>query len=219
MHLLLLEDDIDLGQAVAEHLETHGHEVSWMKLCAQADDCMRTQPIDMALMDLRLPDGDGLELIRRWRAQGDKRPMLALTARDQISDRIAGLQAGADDYLVKPFDLDEMLARVDAVARRTATQVGNTLRSQGLTIDFDHKVAKLEGQLLSLTAMEWSLLTCLADHPGQTLSKEIIRQALFQPGKQEAESNSLEVIISRLRRKLGADIISTHRGLGYRLER
>ena len=93
MHLLLLEDDIDLGQAVAEHLETHGHEVSWMKLCAQADDCMRTQPIDMALMDLRLPDGDGLELIRRWRAQGDKRPMLALTARDQISDRIAGLQA------------------------------------------------------------------------------------------------------------------------------
>ena len=219
MHLLLLEDDIDLGQAVAEHLETHGHEVSWMKLCAQADDCMRTQPIDMALMDLRLPDGDGLELIRRWRAQGDKRPMLALTARDQISDRIAGLQAGADDYLVKPFDLDEMLARVDAVARRTATQVGNTLRSQGLTIDFDHKIAKLEGQLLSLTAMEWSLLTCLADHPGQTLSKETIRQALFQPGKQEAESNSLEVIISRLRRKLGADIISTHRGLGYRLER
>jgi two-component system, OmpR family, response regulator len=219
MHLLLLEDDIDLGQAVAEHLETHGHEVSWMKLCAQADECMRTQPIDMALMDLRLPDGDGLELIRRWRAQGDKRPMLALTARDQISDRIAGLQAGADDYLVKPFDLHEMLARVDAVARRSATQSGNTLRSQGLTIDFDHKVAKLEGQVLSLTAMEWSLLICLADHPGQTLSKDTIRQALFQPGKQEAESNSLEVIISRLRRKLGADIISTHRGLGYRLER
>jgi two-component system, OmpR family, response regulator len=218
MHLLLLEDDIDLGQAVAEHLEAQGHEVSWMKLCAQADHCMRSPDIAMALIDLRLPDGDGLSLLRQWRDRGDKRPVIALTARDQISDRIRGLQAGADDYLVKPFDLDEMAARIEAVARRMAPQSPQVIQTGPVTLDFDSKVARVDGKLLSLTAMEWTLLSCLAENPGHTLSREQIRQALFQPGRQEAESNSLEVIISRLRRKLGADLISTHRGLGYRLD-
>jgi len=144
--------------------------------------------------------------------------VIALTARDQISDRIRGLQAGADDYLVKPFDLDEMAARIEAVARRMAPQSPQVIQTGQITLDFDSKVARVDGKLLNLTAMEWTLLSCLAENPGHTLSREQIRQALFQPGRQEAESNSLEVIISRLRRKLGADLISTHRGLGYRLD-
>ena len=220
MHLLLLEDDIDLGQAVAEHLESHGHEVSWMKLCAQADAVMRQPDIAMALIDLRLPDGDGLDLIQQWRARGDQRPMMVLTARDQISDRVKGLQAGADDYLVKPFDLNEMAARVEALARRTRPQAPHPLQAGQVQLDFDHKVAKVGGQMLNLTAMEWTLLSCLAAQPGHTLSRQQIRQALFNPGRHEAESNSLEVIISRLRRKLDDDsrapeIIRTVYGAGY----
>ena len=115
MQILLLEDDIDLGQAVAEHLEVRGHRVHWCKLVAQA---RVAPPPDVALLDLNLPDGDSLLLLRHWRAAGDRRPVIVLTARDQVSDRVRGLQAGADDYLVKPFDLDELVARIDALRRR-----------------------------------------------------------------------------------------------------
>lgn len=218
MHLLLLEDDIDLGQAVAEHLEAQGHTVSWLKLCEQADKAMAQPDVELALLDLRLPDGDGIELLKNWRARGDRRPVLILTARDQISDRIKGLQAGADDYLVKPFDLDEMVARMEAVSRRVGLSQAPVLRTGRVALDFENKVARLDGQQVTLTAMEWSLLACLAARPGHTLSRQQIRTALFQPGRIEAESNSMEVIISRLRRKLGTELISTHRGLGYRLD-
>lgn len=218
MHLLLLEDDIDLDQAVAEHLEAQGHTVSWLKTCEQADRAMTQPDIELALLDLRLPDGDGIELLKNWRARGDRRPVLMLTARDQISDRIKGLQAGADDYLVKPFDLDEMVARMEAVSRRVGLSQAPVLRTNRVALDFENKVARLDGQQVTLTAMEWSLLSCLAARPGHTLSRQQIRTALFQPGRIEAESNSMEVIISRLRRKLGTELISTHRGLGYRLD-
>jgi two-component system, OmpR family, response regulator len=218
MQILLLEDDIDLGQAVAEHLEAHGHRVDWMKLCSQADQAQKRTDIDMILLDLRLPDGDALSLLKSWRAQGDRRAVILMTARDQISDRIQGLQAGADDYLVKPFDLDEMVARVEAVARRMSPAEATCMRSGRVHLDFEHKIARIDGQPVDLTAMEWSLLSCLAANPGHTLSRQQIKDAMFQPGKSEAESNSMEVIISRLRRKLGAELISTHRGLGYRLD-
>ena len=218
MHLLLLEDDIDLGQAVGDHLEAHGHTVTWLKLCEQADKAMAQPGVDMALLDLRLPDGEGVDLLRSWRARGERRPVIMLTARDQISDRIKGLQAGADDYLVKPFDLDEMVARLDAVGRRVGLSQSPVLRTNRVALDFDNKVARLDGHQVTLTAMEWSLLACLAARPGHTLSRQQIRGALFQPGRLEAESNSMEVIISRLRRKLGPELISTHRGLGYRLD-
>jgi two-component system OmpR family response regulator len=175
--------------------------------------------VDMALIDLRLPDGDGIELLKSWRARGERRPTIMLTARDQISDRIKGLQAGADDYLVKPFDLDELVARVQAVARRAGlADTQQVLRTGRVSLDFENKVARMDGAMVTLTAMEWALLSCLAARPGHTLSRQQIRQAIFQPGRMEAESNSMEVIISRLRRKLGPELISTHRGLGYRLD-
>ncbi|HEX5373439.1 MAG TPA: response regulator transcription factor [Aquabacterium sp.] len=218
MHLLLLEDDVDLGQAVAEHLEACGHTVSWMKLCAQADQALTRMDIDMVLLDLRLPDGDALQLLKSWRSRGDKHAVIVLTARDQISDRVHGLQAGADDYLVKPFDLDELVARVDAVSRRMGIPQTPIMQTGAVALDFEHKIARLNDQVVDLTAMEWALLSCLAAHPGHTLNRQQLKTAMFQPGRSEAESNSMEVIISRLRRKLGANLISTHRGLGYRLD-
>ena len=220
MNLLLLEDDLDLGQAVSEHLRAHGHTVQWAQRCDAARQAFDRSAHDMALLDLRLPDGSGLDLVRHWRQQGDRRPVLALTARDEISDRIEGLQAGADDYLVKPFDLHELLARIDAIWRRCqpAPSPDQAVVTPPLSLDFERQIARRQGQLINLTAMEWSLLAVLSRQPGSTVSKEAIRQTFSQSGRFDSDSNSLEVIVSRLRRKLGADLITTHRGLGYRLE-
>jgi two-component system OmpR family response regulator len=213
MFLLLLEDDVDLGQAVAEHLEAAGHQVHWCKLIEQARD---VNAPDLALLDLGLPDGDGLDLLREWRRLGRRWPVIVLTARDQVSDRIRGLQAGADDYLVKPFDLDEMLARVDAVCRRSVPATHVTLGP--LSIDLESKRVRREGEPVALTAMEWSVLEVLARCPGRVVSRARIDDELAVAGLADAESNSLEVIISRLRRKIGAEAISTQRGMGYRLD-
>lgn len=213
MHVLLLEDDIDLGQAVTDHLEAAGHTVHWCKLIAQA----RTAPPSaFALLDLQLPDGDALVLLREWRRAGRHAPVLVLTARDQVSDRIRGLEAGADDYLVKPFDLDEMLARMAAIQRRIATRPRVVV--QDCELDFDDLRVWRDGQPVDLTAMEWTVLRVLAGHPGRIYSRSEIESALAAEGMLGGESNTLEVIVSRLRKKLGATLISTHRGLGYRLD-
>ncbi len=213
MKILLLEDDIDLGQAVNDHLEAAGHEVHWCKLVAQA---RRVVDPDLALLDLNLPDGDGLSLLREWRAAGNRRPVIVLTARDQVSDRIRGLQAGADDYLVKPFDLDELLARISAVTRRTAPPA--QLKIGGVAIDLNSRSVRRGSERVEFTAMEWSVLSLLARHPGRIYSRTEIETHLADEGMGDADSNSLEVIVSRLRKKLGPLAISTHRGLGYRLD-
>ncbi|MEK8050413.1 response regulator transcription factor [Ideonella sp. DXS22W] len=221
MDLLLLEDDTDLGQAVADHLRAASHRVRWCRTLAEARAAAEDDEPGLALIDLRLPDGDGLDLLRDWRAAGSSWPVIALTARDQVSDRIRGLQAGADDYLVKPFDLDELLARVDAVARRMAAprrlQLGAG-RDDGLTLDLDQHALWQHGQRVDLTQMEWAVLACLARRPGRIYSRAEIESRLQGQGLADAASNSIEVIVSRLRKKLGATAISTHRGLGYRLE-
>jgi two-component system OmpR family response regulator len=213
MDLLLLEDDIDLGQAVADHLKVAGHQVQWVKLLSQA---RAAAPPELALLDLALPDGDGLDLLAEWRAAGRRCPVIVLTARDQVSDRIRGLQAGADDYLVKPFDLDEMLARVEAVRRRS--EPSRLWRSGALRIDVEGKRVLRQGEAINLTAMEWVVLALLVQQVGRVVSRRRIDDELAALGLAEAESNSLEVIVSRLRRKLGASTISTHRGLGYSLD-
>jgi len=227
MDLLLLEDDDDLGQAVVDHLTAAGHRVRWCRRIAEA---RATPPWALALLDLQLPDGDGLDLLRDWRAGGLTRPVIVLTARDQVSDRIRGLQAGADDYLVKPFDLDELLARVDAVARRapaiaapviaapTIAAPAAATASDRLQWDLAARELRREGRRVDLTQMEWAVLACLAQRPGRIYSRSEIENRLADQGLLESSSNSLEVIVSRLRKKLGAEAISTHRGLGYRLE-
>jgi two-component system OmpR family response regulator len=213
MNLLLVEDDVDLGQAVTEHLEAAGHRVFWCKLIAQA---RLHADADVALLDLNLPDGDGLTLLRQWRNEGRPLPVIALTARDQVSDRILGLQAGADDYLVKPFDLDELLARIEAVSRRgrpaSKVSIGQA------EFDFDARSLRFRQQPVDLTAMEWAVVSCLARRPGRIYTRSEIESHLAGQGLVSAESNSLEVIVSRLRKKVGTESITTHRGLGYRFD-
>jgi len=216
MNLLLLEDDLDLGRAVADHLQAAGHSVNWCRSIAQAR--LAAVPA-LALIDLQLPDGDGLSLLQNWRAAGREGPVIVLTARDQVSDRIRCLQAGADDYLVKPFDLDEMLARVAAVARRCASTALPLAVQGSLRLDTAAHQAWRDGEPIDLTQMEWAVLACLAQRPGRIYSRGEIEGRLHGQGLAESSSNSMEVIISRLRKKLGAGVISTHRGLGYRLER
>jgi two-component system OmpR family response regulator len=213
MDLLLLEDDIDLGQAVADHLEAAGHQVHWVKLLSQARAAAAPE---LALFDLALPDGDGLDRLAEWRAAGRRCPVIVLTARDQVSDRIRGLQAGADDYLVKPFDLDEMLARIEAVRRRS--EPARQWRSGTLRVDVEGKRVQRQGEPINLTAMEWAVLSLLVQQAGRVVSRRRIDDELAALGLADAESNSLEVIVSRLRRKLGASVIGTHRGLGYSLD-
>jgi two-component system OmpR family response regulator len=216
MNLLLLEDDQDLGRAVADHLGAAGHSVHWSQNIA---DARAASTPDLALIDLHLPDGDGLGLLRLWRAAGQVWPVIVTTARDQVSDRIRCLNAGADDYLVKPFDLDEMLARVLAVARRAAPVAPTAVDPAGrLRLDPTAHQAWLDGAPIDLTQMEWAVLGCLAQRPGRIFSRGEIEGRLHGLGLADAASNSLEVIVSRLRKKLGAGLISTHRGLGYRLE-
>jgi two-component system OmpR family response regulator len=213
MNVLLLEDDIDLGQAVADHLEAAGHTVHWCKLIAQA---RKVDDAHIALFDLNLPDGDALTLLRDWRVEGRTLPVLVLTARDEVSDRIRGLQAGADDYVVKPFDLNEMLARMEAVCRRGAPS--SKLHIGDVAVDLAARAASRGDERIEFTAMEWAVLSCLARQPGRIYSRGDIETHLAREGLGESDSNSLEVIVSRLRKKLGPLAISTHRGLGYRLD-
>jgi two-component system OmpR family response regulator len=213
MKVLLLEDDIDLGQAVADHLEAAGHAVHWCKLIAQA---RKVEDPEIALLDLNLPDGDALTLLRDWRSEGQTLPVLVLTARDQVSDRIRGLQAGADDYVVKPFDLNELLARMVAVCRRGAPAA--KLLIGDVAVDLAARAATRGDERIEFTAMEWAVLSCLARQPGRIYSRGDIESHLAKEGLGESDSNSLEVIVSRLRKKLGPLAISTHRGLGYRLD-
>ncbi len=213
MQILLLEDDIDLGQAVAEHLEDAGHGVHWVKRLAHAAEWLQTHVPDLLLLDLGLPDGDGLAALARWRQTGMRLPALVLTARVQVADRIAGLQAGADDYLVKPFDLDELLARIEAVMRRSAPSAP---AADGLRLDAARRCALRGDETIELTAMEWAVLDRMTRHPGRVFSRADLEDGLIDAGLSDSQSNSLEVIISRLRKKLGTQTIRTLRGLGYR---
>ncbi len=217
MRILLIEDEPLLGEAVATHLKRSSHAVDWVQRLDDADAALRAVDYGLILLDLHLPDGRGLDLLRKLRRAEDKRPVIILTARDQIRDRIEGLNAGADDYIVKPFDLDELVARILAVQRRSAEQASPIIRAGNLTIDQAARKVCRDGNEITLTAREWALLECLARRPGVTLSKAQLEEALYAFGS-EVESNAVEVFISRLRKKLGADAIHTVRGLGYRLE-
>ena len=218
MRVLLVEDDVGLGAAVREHVAADGHTVDWARRLDEAADHVRTAAYDLILLDLLLPDGRGLDFLRRRRAAGDATPVIILTALDQISDRIAGLNAGADDYLVKPFDLSELSARVSAVARRYSGNPNPLVVLGDLTIDLAGRRVARAGRVVPLTAREWTVLEAFLYRPGALLSKEQLEQRLYSFDV-DIESNTIEVHISRLRKKLGSDIIQTVRGMGYRLGR
>ncbi len=217
MRVLLVEDELALANALTEHLELSGMAVDGFDHLRQAETALLTTEYDIVLLDLQLVDGDAIPWLKKRRQAGLTTPVIILTARDQISDRIAGLDAGADDYVIKPYDLDEVNARIQAVTRRGAGLATNAVTFGRMTADLQKHSLQVDEQDVELTAREWSILETLIKRPGHIVSKEQIEDRLYAFGH-EVESNTVEVYISRLRKKLGKELIKTARGLGYRLE-
>ena len=216
MRILLIEDDQGLGSAVRDQIAADGHSPDWVQTLAEAGDAERTTAYDLILLDLMLPDGAGLGFLRSLRARGSVTPVIILTARDRITERIEGLNAGADDYIVKPFDLAELSARIGAVARRYAGNPNPLIELGDLSIDLaDRAVTGPQGRI-DLSAREWAIFDALLARPGAILSKAQLEERLYSFNA-EVESNTIEVYVSRLRKKLGAAVIETVRGMGYRL--
>lgn len=216
MRILLVEDDTVLGAAVRDQIAGDGHSVDWVTRLDAAGDAMAVAGYDLILLDLMLPDGRGIGFLKTLRQRGDVSPVIILTALDQVSDRIDGLNAGADDYLVKPFDLAELSARIGSVARRYHGNPNPIISHGGLDIDLAARSLRRQGKAVALTAREWALFEALLARPGQLLSKAQLEEKLYAFDA-EVESNTIEVHVSRLRKKLGAAVIETERGLGYRL--
>ncbi|MBX2830420.1 MAG: response regulator transcription factor [Rhodospirillales bacterium] len=217
MRILLVEDELMLADAVRDHLLAAGEAVDHCDSIVDAEIMLRGTNYDVLLLDLNLPDGKGIELLRGLRRQGSTIPCIILTAQDQISDRIEGLNAGADDYLVKPFDLNELSARLAAVARRYSGNPNPYVELDGgVEVDLAGRVILIDGVQTDLTSREWALFDQMVRRPGQTLSKRQLEEALYEFGA-EIESNTVEVYVSRIRRKLGKDVIKTVRGVGYRV--
>ncbi|MEN9410834.1 MAG: hypothetical protein RL216_2808 [Pseudomonadota bacterium] len=218
MRILLVEDDRVIAGAVREEAESEGHSVDWAGRLDEAGDALATAHFDLILLDLMLPDGRGLPFLRSLRTKGDRTPVIIMTALDQVSDRIEGLKAGADDYMVKPFDLSELSARIGAVSRRYAGNPNPRIEFGDLSIDIAERSLTRGGSPVPLTAREWVLLEAFFQKPGQLLSKAVLEERLYSFDS-EVESNTIEVHVSRLRKKLGSEVIVTERGLGYRLGR
>jgi two-component system OmpR family response regulator len=216
LRILLIEDDAILGAAVRDQIAGDGHSVDWVQRLDAAEQAIAVAAHDLLLLDLMLPDGRGISFLRRLWSRGLKTPVIILTALDLISERIEGLNAGADDYLVKPFDLGELSARIGSVARRYSGNPNPILTHRGLRIDLAGRVIERDGQPVSLTAREWVLFEAFLARPGQLLSKAQLEDKLYS-FDDEIESNTIEVHVSHLRKKLGAELIETERGLGYRL--
>ena len=216
MRILLIEDDTVLGAAVRDQIAAGGQSVDWVTHLDAAGDAMAGTGYDLVLLDLMLPDGRGITFLRSLRTSGDVTPVIILTALDQISDRIEGLNAGADDYLVKPFDLAELSARIGSVARRYSGNPNPIIVHGTLAVDLACRSIRRDGRPVQLTAREWALFEAFLTRPGQLLSKAQLEEKLYAFDT-EVESNTIEVHVSRLRKKLGAEVIETERGLGYRL--
>lgn len=216
MRILLIEDDTVLGAAIRDEIRASGYSVDWVGRLDAAADAFAATVYDLVLLDLMLPDGRGIGYLRQLRTRGDVTPVIILTAMDQVSDRIEGLNAGADDYLVKPFDLAELSARIGSVARRYSGNPNPILSHGALDIDLAARSIRKDGKPVQLTAREWALLQAFLARPGQLFSKAQLEEKLYAFGS-EIESNTIEVHVSRLRKKLGADVLETERGLGYRL--
>ncbi|HJV63043.1 MAG TPA: response regulator transcription factor [Albitalea sp.] len=224
MRLLLVEDDRMIGDSLRSALRLDGHAVDWVRDTTAAQATLASERFDLVLLDLGLPRGagtaagagaaDGLDVLRGLRARQDRTPVIVLTARDALGDRVAGLDAGADDYLVKPFELDELNARIRAVMRRHSGRAEPVLAHAGVTLDpATHRVTK-DGVPVLLSAREFAVLEALMQRPGALLSRAQLEDRLYGWGE-EIESNAVSVYIHQLRRKLGADFIQNVRGVGY----
>jgi two-component system OmpR family response regulator len=216
LRILLVEDDATLSDAVCSYLRAKAFVVDAAPSLAQARALLGSAQYAAVLLDLHLGDGDGLALLPLLRGLHERPIVIVLTARDQVTDRIRGLDAGADDYLIKPYDPAELLARLRAVERRRSTSQSAVVRLGALEIDLSNDLARKSGVPVQLTQKEWALLRVMATRPERIHTREALQDALYG-FDDEADSNTLEVFISRLRRKLGHAHIQTLRGLGYRL--
>lgn len=218
MRLLLVEDDAMIGESLRQGLRQDGYTVDWVQDGRAAETALTDPAYALVLLDLGLPKKDGLALLQGLRAHGNRVPVLILTARDAIADRVRGLDAGADDYLVKPFSLEELGARIRALLRRQAGRAEPVVQVGAVTLDPATRSVTHEGRPVALSAREYALLEALLARPGAVLSRAQLEEKLYGWG-QEVESNTVEVYIHALRRKLGPSFIKNVRGVGYMVPR
>jgi two-component system response regulator QseB len=216
MRVLLVEDDPMIGRAVCAGLQGGGYAVDWVRDGGEAELALANGVYDLALLDLGLPRRDGMEILRSVRRNGTKLPVLVITARDSVADRVAGLDEGADDYLVKPFDLDELLARARAVIRRHEGRPSPERSYGALTVDPARRRVTFRGAPVELSGREFAVLEALMKEPGSVVSRDKLEDAVYGWGE-EVESNSIEVHLHHLRRKLSPELIRNVRGVGYRI--
>ena len=214
MRLLLVEDDPMIGEAVQDLLRAEHYAVDWARDGDAADTALRAQAYDLVLLDLGLPRRDGLAVLRDLRTRKDRTPVLVATARDAVAQRIEGLDAGADDYVLKPYDLDELLARIRALLRRAAGRAEPVYEHKGVSLNPATREATVQGAPVVLSAREWAVLEPLIARPGMVLSRQQLEDKLYGWGD-EVSSNAVEVYIHGLRKKLGADVLLNIRGVGY----
>jgi two-component system response regulator QseB len=214
VRVLVIEDDRMIARGLDRALRQEGHSVDGVTDGQSAAAALRTSTFDLVLLDLGLPLKEGLEVLRELRGRGDSTPVIIVTARDDVESRIAGLDAGADDYIVKPFDLDEVAARMRSVLRRAAGRAEPCIRHRGLTLDPSTHAVERDGEPVVLSAHEFSVLEALLQRPGSVLSRAQLEERLYGWGE-SVESNAVEVYVHGLRRKLGSDVIRTLRGVGY----
>ena len=217
MRVLLVEDDQMLGSAVLQALHDAAYAVDWVQDGATASAALDNHDYELVLLDLGLPRRDGIQVLRRMRSRGDATPVLVITARDSVDERIEGLDVGADDYLGKPFAVGELLARLRALVRRSAGATTSTLTNGVISLELAAKRAVAGGVAHGLSQREFALLQALMLRPGAVLSRAQLEQSIYGWGE-EVESNAVDVIIHGLRRKLGAERIRNVRGLGWRVE-
>ena len=214
MRVLVVEDDLMIGESLSEALQDEAYTVDWVKDGRQAILTLKVQPYDIILLDLGLPEVDGMGVLNAIRDAKIETPVLILTARDQLKDRIAGLDSGADDYVVKPFELGEVFARMRVLIRRSQGKADNQVAVGNLSLDTAHKRVMMDGNSIDLTAKEYMLLTTFMLSPEKVMSKNALEDSLYGWGD-EVESNAIEFLIHRLRKKVGQDRIKNVRGLGW----
>jgi two-component system response regulator QseB len=214
MRLLLVEDDRLIGRGVQESLRDEGYAVDWVRDGVAALEQAASGVHDLVILDLGLPRADGMEVLKRLRAHKNDLPVLIVSARDAPASRVLGLDAGADDYLIKPFDLDELSARIRALLRRRSGRADAVITHRGVALNLATRHVTLNGAAVILSAREFNLLHALLERPGAVLSREQIREKLYAWGD-EVESNTIEVFVHSLRKRLGTDYIVTVRGVGY----
>ena len=218
MRLLVVEDDAMIGTSLRNGLRQDGYTVDWVRDGAAAELAIAATAYDAILLDLGLPGRSGLELLAHWRARQNPVPVLIITARDTVADRVLGLDTGADDYLVKPFDLNEVSARLRALLRRRVGRAAPIIENGPLTLDPASREVRLDGNEISLSAREFGILHALMETPGVPLSRSQLEERLYG-WQEEIGSNAVEVHIHALRRKLGSDRIRNVRGVGYMVPR